>query len=315
MRAVGDARHNLLVVLGPTACGKTRLAVALARRVGGEILSADSRQVYRGLDLGSGKDHAEYGREGDPARPPVPVHLIDIVDLSEEYNLYRYQRDFLAAFADVTRRGRLPILAGGSGMYLEAVLRGYRMPEAPPDPILRAELDGLDMEGLRRRLAAVKKLHNTTDFGSRERLIRAIEIAEAARREPPTPLPDLNPLILGVRVERVARKARILARLEARLEAGMLEEVQGLLRGGVSPERLESLGLEYRYLPRYLRGEIPGREELVRSLGQAIYVFSKRQESWFARLERAGLRIHWIEGPEVEAAAAVLREAGVLAAD
>lgn len=300
------ARPNLLVIAGPTACGKTRLAVALAREFAGEIVSADSRQVYRALDLCAGKDLAEY-RTGGPA---VPVHLVDAVALSEEFSLFDFVRGFSRAFADIRARGRLPILCGGTGLYLEAVLRAFRLAEAPPDENLRAELSRLTTETLKERLRAEKPhLHNISDFGSRERMIRAIEIAVAARTRPALELPALAPLVLGVSLPRPARKIRIRERLRERLAAGMLDEARRLLGAGVTHQRLEELGLECRYLSRFLRGEIASAPELEERLSREIYLFSKRQEAWLRRWERAGTKIHWLEGPDVARAVAAVRQA------
>jgi len=301
--------HDLLVVLGPTASGKTRLGVALARALGGEILSADSRQVYRGLDLGTGKDLAEY-REGGP---PVPYHLIDVADVAEEYSVFRYQRDFFAALGEVRARGRLPVVVGGTGLYLEAVLEGYAFVEAPEDPALRAELAGLPDEALRERLAALKRLHNVSDFKDRARLVRAIEIASAqarAREGGARPAwPALRPLLLGTRWPREVVRARIRARLEVRLRAGMLDEARGLLDAGVGHARLRELGLEYRWLSRQLAGEID-LPTLVDGLARDIGELARRQESWFRRMERRGARIHWVERAEPAAALEIVRREG-----
>ncbi|NMB77047.1 MAG: tRNA dimethylallyltransferase [Myxococcales bacterium] len=299
------ARPKLLVIAGPTACGKTRLAVALARAFGGEIVSADSRQAYRALDLCAGKDLEEYRTGG----PVVPVHLVDVAELSEEFSLFDFVRGFARAFWDICAHGRLPILCGGTGLYLEAVLRGYRLAEAAPDDSLRAELSQLSAEELKERLRAEKpRLHNVSDFGSRERTIRAIEIAVAARTRPALELPAFEPLVIGVSLPRPARKLRIRERLRARLAAGMLEEVRRLLDAGVTHPRLEELGLECRFISRFLRGEIPSQDELEERLSREIYLFSKRQEAWLRRWERAGMQIHWLEGPDVERASAVVRE-------
>jgi tRNA dimethylallyltransferase len=289
---------NLLVVLGPTASGKTRLGVQLARTLGGEIISADSRQVYRGMDIGTGKDLAEYGE--------IPCHLIDIVEPGHEFNLFEYQRRFLEAFAAIRERGRLPVLVGGTGMYLEAVVKGYRLVEAPENPELRRELAVLPMEALAERLQrAASWLHNTTDLLERERLTRAIEIAELEREHAPEPLPEIRPLIFGIRWEREVLRRRITARLRERLEQGMIEEVARLHAAGIPWETLEFYGLEYRFIARYLKGEL-NRNDMFQKLNSAIHDFAKRQETWFRRMERGGVMIQWLDGagePLVEALA------------
>jgi tRNA dimethylallyltransferase len=280
---------NLLVVLGPTASGKTRLAVATARALGGEVISVDSRQVYRGMDLGTGKDLAEYGE--------IPYHLIDIADPGEEYNLFRFQRDFFSALETIQRRGRLPILCGGTGLYLDAVLRGYRLVEVAENPALRAELASLNEAELAARLRELRPLqHNTTDLDDRARLIRAIEIAtgEAAAAELPPPA-KLRPAVFGLRWERQELRRRIAARLEERLAAGMMAEVQGLHDAGTSWERLEFYGLEYRLIAQFLQGRLR-RNDMVQKLRSEIGQFAKRQETFFRRMERQGVEIHWLEG-------------------
>ncbi len=287
---------DLLVILGATASGKTHLAVELARACDGEILSADSRQVYRGLDIGSGKDLAEYGE--------VPYHLIDIVDPMAEYSVYQFQRDFFAAHGDILARGKLPIMAGGTGLYIEAVLKGYRFVEVPQNPLLRAELAELDLEALQQRLRAVKAaqgkpLHNDTDLQVRPRLVRAIEIAEGedALRASLPPLPSLNPLLLGIRWQRAVLRQRITSRLKARLDEGLLEEVQGLLDAGVSAEKLNWCGLEYRLVCQHLTGAL-SYNDMFQKLNSAIHQFAKRQDTWFRGMERRGWQIHWVEGAD-----------------
>jgi tRNA dimethylallyltransferase len=279
---------NLVVVLGPTASGKTRLGVELARRLGGEVISADSRQVYRGMDIGTGKDLEEFGE--------VPCHLIDIVDPGHEFNLFEFQRRFFDAFVRIGASGRLPILVGGSGLYLEAVLCGYRLTEARENPALRRELAPLSLEELAARLQALRPtLHNSTDLTDRDRLIRAIEIASVEPVAAVEPLPPLQPLILGIRWERSILRQRITVRLKARLAAGMIAEVEGLLAAGVPAATLDFYGLEYRYVVRHLRGEL-NRNDLFQKLNSAIHDFAKRQETWFRRMERNGTPIHWLDG-------------------
>jgi len=289
-------RHNLLVILGPTATGKTELAVGLARGIGGEIISADSRQVYRGMDLGTGKDLTEYSRGG----ANVPCHLIDILDPTEECSVYTYQKLFYRCFQEIMGRGKIPLLVGGSGLYLDAVIRGYRLPAVPENRALREELEGEGMRSLHRRfLSLCPEVHNTTDLRERKRLIRAIEIAEftAHHSGDDGPRIPIFPLVLGIRCEREALRRRITDRLEARLSAGMIDEVRALQEKGLGWERIDSFGLEYRYIGLYLRGQMT-REEMIRILNTRIHQFAKRQETWFRRMERNGVRIHWIENAD-----------------
>jgi tRNA dimethylallyltransferase len=284
---------NLLVILGATASGKTRLGVELARRLGGEIISADSRQVYRGMDIGTGKDLHEYAE--------VPYHLIDVAPPGSEFNLFEFQRLFLAAFSEISGRGRLPVLVGGSGMYLDSVLSGYRLAEVPENPKLRLELAPLTMEQLAERLrSANPRLHNRTDLTERPRLLRAIEIAEFSPAEfsgqqEREPYPELAPVTLGIRWERAVLRERITRRLRDRLDAGMIEEVQRLHAEGIPYEQLEFYGLEYRYLARYLKGEL-SRNDMFQKLNSAIHEFAKKQENWFRRMQSHGTPIHWLEG-------------------
>ena len=279
---------DTIVILGPTASGKTRLGVGIARELAGEIISADSRQVYRGMDIGTGKDLEEYGE--------VPYHLIDILDPGEEFNVFRFQRLCFAAMEEIRGRGRLPVIVGGTGLYLDAVLRGYRMVEVPEDPELRAELSGLSMEELASRLLSLNpRLHNTTDLLDRERLVRAIEIADYERTHEPEPLPEFHPVVFGVRWERSVLRERITARLKQRLASGMIEEVERLHCQGVPYETLEFYGLEYRFVARFLKGEL-NRNDLLQKLNSAIHDFAKRQETWFRRMERLGTEINWLDG-------------------
>jgi tRNA dimethylallyltransferase len=281
---------NLLVILGATATGKTRLAVGAARALNGEIISADSRQVFRRMDIGTGKDLAEYGA--------VPYHLIDILEPGAEFSVFDFQQAFRTAFDEIRQRGWLPVLAGGTGLYLDAVLRGYHLVEVPENPDLRRELSGLDLLELRARLLALKpEQHNTTDLNERERLVRAIEIAlgEQAARGAALPLPVLQPLVFGVRWERPALRQRIAERLRQRLEQGLIDEVQDLHRSGLDWQRLERYGLEYRLVAEFLQERL-SREDLIRQLTTAIQQFAKRQETWFRRMERQGVEIHWLDG-------------------
>ena len=280
-------------VVGPTACGKTSLAVELALAVpGAEIISADSRQVYRGMDIGTGKDIAEYTREG----VTVPSHLLDIVDAGEKYNLFEFQRDFLVAYEDIRERGAFPIMCGGSGLYVESVLKGYRLLPVPENPALRASLEDKSLEELTALLATYKQLHNNTDTDNKKRAIRAIEIEEYYRTCPVEEryFPQINALTIGVQVDREVRRERISRRLRQRLECGMVDEVKGLLDSGLSPDQLIYYGLEYKYLTLYLTGAM-GYDEMVSGLEIAIHQFAKRQMTWFRGMEKRGVAIHWVD--------------------
>ena len=285
----GAGRPNLLVILGPTASGKTRLGTELARALSGEIISADSRQVFRGMDIGTGKDLHEYGE--------IPYHLIDVAAPGSEFNLFEFQRLFLDAFSEISGRRRLPVLVGGSGMYLDSVLRGYWLKEIPENPELRRELEPLSMEELAERLRSGNpKLHNTTDLTERARLTRAIEIAQGSATDPEgEPGPGIAALTLGIRWERALLRERITLRLRERLEAGMIEEVQRLHASGIPYEKLEFYGLEYRFLARHLKGEL-SRNDMFQKLNSAIHDFAKKQENWFRRMESHGTPIHWLDG-------------------
>ena len=290
---------DMIVVLGPTASGKTGLGVALATAHGGEVISADSRQVYRGLDIGAGKDLEEYRVEG----VEVPYHLIDVVDLDDEFSVFEYQRRFYEVLGDLRDRGMLPVVVGGTGLYLEAVLSGYRMVDVPEDRELREELSGESNESLAERLRELRPgQHNTTDLLERGRIVRAIEIALYSQTHDADPAPAMSPLILGIRWERSALHERIGRRLRARLDGGLVEEVEGLLARGVAPERLRKLGLEYRFVQDYLEGVIKNRNDLFQKLNPAIRNFAKRQETWFRRMERNGARIRWVAGEAIEEA-------------
>lgn len=285
---------NSIVLLGPTATGKTSVGVALARALGGEILSADSRQVYRGLDIGSGKDLQEYGM--------VPHHLIDIADLSQEFTLFAWQQAFYTAFAGIAARGALPLLVGGTGMYIDSVVRGYDLMPVPPDEALRARLDAMPLADL---VAMLRQLrpnhHNTSDFTDKARTIKAIMIARfmqspqcAELKRALAPRPDFRPLVLGMTLPRARLRESIRLRLRERLDAGMIDEVRALHQNGASWERLERLGLEYRFVAQFLQGKIGGSEEMFVRLSTAIGQFAKRQETWFRGMERKGVRIHWL---------------------
>jgi len=287
--------HKLLTITGPTACGKTSLAAELAFQLGGEIISADSRQVFRGMDIGSGKDLADYHIHNTD----IPYHLIDIHDAGYEYNVYQFQNDFIRAFGDIVSRGRQPILCGGTGMYIEAVVKGYQLADAPIDPDFRQRMEAYTDEELTARLASYIKLHNHTDTESRDRLLRALEIQEYHLQHPDAypHMPDMEHIIIGVRYPREQVIERIGIRLRERLQNGMIDEVQSLLDQGVPEERLLRYGLEYRHVTRYLRGECT-YDEMYEHLYTDIRRFSKRQMTWFRRMERQGIAIHWIDGPQ-----------------
>jgi len=285
--------HELITILGPTATGKTRLAAMLAAQTAAEIISADSRQVYRGMDIGTGKDLADYVVEG----VQVPVHLIDIALPGEEYNVYRFQRDFLTIFADICSRGKKAIMCGGTGLYLESVLLAYDLPASPPDETLRKKLENMTTGGLIEMLAKYRTLHNVSDTGDRRRLIRAIEIEESrkAGNAPPRPFPPVRHHVFGISLPREKLRERITRRLEQRLDQGMTGEVRRLLKEGIQPSQLEFYGLEYKYLTQYVCGRI-NREEMFEKLNTAIHQFAKRQMTWFRRMEKKGVSITWIDG-------------------
>ena len=286
-------KYDILAVVGPTACGKTSLAVDLALSIGGaEIISADSRQVYRGMDIGTGKDLAEYTRNGIT----VPSHLLDIVDAGEKYNLFEFQHDFLKAYEDIKARGAFPVMCGGSGLYVESVLRGYRLLPVPENPELRARLEEKSLEELTAILAGYKSLHNNTDTDSKKRAIRAIEIEEYYLNCPveERSFPQINALVVGVSVDREVRRERISRRLRERLKEGMVEEVRALLDSGLDPEQLIYYGLEYKYLTLYLTGAM-GYDDMVRGLEIAIHQFAKRQMTWFRGMEKRGVDIKWVD--------------------
>lgn len=283
----------MLSVVGPTACGKTSLAVDLAMAIdGAEIISADSRQVYRGMDIGTGKDIAEYTRGG----VTVPAHLLDIVDAGYKYNVFEFQKDFLAAYESIKASCGFPLMCGGSGLYVESVLKGYRLLPVPENPELRARLEKYSLEELTGILSGYKTLHNNTDTDNKKRAIRAIEIEEYYRHCPveKRSFPSLNVLTVGVDVDREVRRERISRRLVERLENGMVEEVKGLLDSGLTVEQLVYYGLEYKFITLYLTGAM-GYSEMVQGLEIAIHQFAKRQMTWFRGMEKRGVEIHWID--------------------
>ena len=283
--------YDLITVLGPTASGKTRFAVQLADRLGAEIISGDSRQVYRRMDIGTGKDLDDY-RIGDRS---VPYHLIDIVEPGTKYNVFEYQRDFLEAYNDIRRRGRKAVLCGGTGLYIESVLRAYRLSPVPQNPELRERLADKSLEELTALLATYKSLHNTTDVDTAQRAVRAIEIEEYYRQTPldRRPFPKIESLTLGVDVSREVRRERISQRLRKRLDEGMCGEVERLLAEGIKPEDLIYYGLEYKYVTLYVTGQITF-DEMAQQLEIAIHQFAKRQMTWFRGMERRGTPILWI---------------------
>ena len=287
----------MITILGPTACGKTALAVNLAAKTGGEIISADSRQVYRGMDIGTGKDLTEYNVDGKQ----IPYHLIDIEDAGQKYNLFRFQEDFNAAYEDIANRGVLPILCGGTGLYMEAVLKGYALSPVPQDDNLRKKLSARTLTELKELLMWLKArngsaMHNETDVDTVSRAIRAIEIEFHNLRHPidTRNLPAVSSLIVGLDVDRDVRRERITTRLKARLNEGMVEEVRGLLaKDSITKEDLMYYGLEYKYVTAYVVGEM-SYDDMFKQLEIAIHQFAKRQTTWFRGMERRGFNIHWL---------------------
>ena len=292
---------RMITILGPTASGKTPLAAALAHEIEGEIISADSRQVYRRMDIGTGKDLDDYRIVTDGSSVDIPYHLIDIVEPGTKYNLFQYQQDFFDAYQDIVARGKTPILCGGTGLYIEAVLKGYQLSPVPQNPELRQRLAGKSLDELTQMLIALKaknssNMHNTTDVDSPQRAIRAIEIEEYNLRTP-TPkraLPPIDSLIIGVEINREARREKITHRLKSRLEEGMIDEVRGLLEEGLPAEDLIYYGLEYKFVTEYLLGKTT-YDEMFARLEIAIHQFAKRQMTWFRGMERRGFNIHWID--------------------
>ncbi len=284
---------NLITVLGHTAAGKTAFAAHLAHHLGGEIISADSRQIYRGMDIGTGKDYADYMVDGDR----VPVHLIDIVEAGFEYNVYLFKQDFFRVYNDVVDRQCMPLLCGGSGLYLEAVLRNYKLPAVPVNPVLRRDLEEKSNRDLEAILKHLGPLHNITDTSDRKRLIRAIEIAmfQGSRPDEFREEQEVHPLVIGIQFDRIMRRERITTRLKERMQQGMVEEVNGLMQQGITAEKLDYYGLEYRYISKYLLHEY-SYEEMFQKLNTAIHQFAKRQMTYFRGMERRGVTIHWMNG-------------------
>jgi len=303
--------QQMITILGPTASGKTPLAAALAHEIGGEIISADSRQVYRRMDIGTGKDLADYKVQSSKFSQgecgvankvqSIPYHLIDICEPGTKYNLFQYQQDFYDAYQDIRSRGVVPILCGGTGLYIEAVLKGYKLSPVPQNPELRQQLEGKTLDELTKILSGLKSktgsnMHNTTDVDSCQRAIRAIEI-ETYNLEHPVPrrkLPPVDSLIIGVNIDREERRAKITRRLKARLDEGMVDEVRDLLAEGIPADDLIYYGLEYKFLTEYLTGQL-SYDEMFQRLEIAIHQFAKRQMTWFRGMERRGFTIHWID--------------------
>ena len=292
--------QKMITILGPTASGKTSVAAALALRTGGEIVSADSRQVYRRMDIGTGKDLADY-TIGDVH---IPYHLIDIAEPGTKYNLFQYQQDFHTAYNDIRSRGKLPILCGGTGLYIEAVLGGYSLSPVPQNQKLRESLEGKSLDQLTQMLVQLKQkngsnMHNRTDVDTAQRAIRAIEI-ETYNLEHPTPerqMPPVDSLVIGINIDRELRREKITRRLKARLEEGMCDEIRSLIDGGVNPDDLIYYGLEYKFVTEYVVGRT-SYEEMFRQLEIAIHQFAKRQMTWFRGMERRGYTIHWIDAAQ-----------------
>ena len=294
---------NCVIILGPTAVGKTAIGLAVARAFNGEIISADSRQTYRHLDIGSGKDLADYAES--ELGPAVPYHLIDITELPAEYNVYNYQQDFYKAFKDITGRGKLPVIVGGTGMYLDAIVRDYQLVILPENKKLHEELEATPLEVLAARLMELQPdLHTKGDLLEKDRVIKALEIIEAKKKgvdSTSVQRPEINPLIIGTTLPRPQMWENISIRLKERLDGGMLDEVQSIHESGITWERLEKLGLEYRFCSQFLQGKIATKEELYEGLFIAIRQFAKRQETWFRMMEKKGVEIKWLEPGSKEA--------------
>ena len=284
--------YELITIIGPTASGKTAFAAALAARLDTEIISGDSRQVYRSMDIGTGKDLADYVVDGKQ----IPYHLIDICNPGDKYNVFEYQHDFHKAFEEIRKKGKLPILCGGTGMYIESVLRGFKLLDVPQNPALRESLKGKSLAELEQILASYNVLHNKTDVDSAQRAIRAIEIEEFYKTEAPDKreYAPINSLIIGVDIDRELRREKISRRLRARLDEGMVDEVRAILATGVKPEDLIYYGLEYKFLTLYIIGQLT-YDEMISQLEIAIHQFAKRQMTWFRGMERRGLHIHWLD--------------------
>ena len=290
MSSNAEKKYNCIIILGPTAVGKTAIGVAVARAFNGEIISADSRQTYRHLDIGSGKDLADYAASEEGAA--VPYHLIDITELPAEYNVYNYQQDFYKAFKDITERGKLPVVVGGTGMYIDAIVRDYQLVILPENKKLHEELE-----------ATQPDLHTKCDLLEKDRVIKALEIIEAKKQgldSTSVQRPDIRPFIIGTTLPRPQLWENISIRLRERLDNGMIEEVQAIHDSGISWERLEKLGLEYRFCSQFLQGQIASKDDLYEGLFVAIRQFAKRQETWFRMMEKKGVEIHWLDAGSKE---------------
>jgi len=284
--------YDLITIVGPTASGKTGFACHLAYDLNTEIISGDSRQVYRSMDIGTGKDLGDYIVNGKE----IPYHLIDIREAGEKYNIYEYQHDFHEVYTDMKSRGKLPVLCGGSGLYVESVLKGYSLVNVPENKELRAKYENCSLAELTKILASYKALHNTTDVDTAQRAIRAIEIEEYKKEHPleQNEFPPLNSLVIGVNIDRELRREKITKRLKTRLEEGMIEEIQSILDKGVNPDDLIYYGLEYKYITLYALGKLTC-QEMFDQLEIAIHQFAKRQMTWFRGMEKRGIHIHWID--------------------
>ncbi len=295
-------QKKLITILGPTAVGKTKFSVDLARRFSGEIISADSRQVYKHMDIGTGKDLSDYVSGGST----VPFHLIDIVDPTEEYDLYKFQKDFLAACNNITSRNKIPFLVGGTGLYIHSVLKGYNLSDAELDGPRYEELNNMDSADLVDLLKSLSEdLHNTTDLLDRERTIRAVLIAEANIHKSTPVTPEFDPLVIGINMERKKLKMRITKRLKARLQQGMIDEVNALLEKGITHEKLQFFGLEYKFVSLYLKGEL-NYNDMFQKLNSSIHKFAKRQMTWFRKMEREGITIHWMSPEDSDKAGSLI---------
>lgn len=285
--------NKLISILGTTATGKTNLAVNLAAMIGGEIISADSRQVYRGMDIGSGKDLSEYELNGQK----IPYHLIDIIDAGKEYNVFEYQKDFFEAYTNILKNQNIPILCGGTGMYIDAVLKGYRLAKVPTDEALRVSLAKKTDEELREQLLKIRTPHNKTDLNDRSRLLRALEIDNYYLEHPELlkDVPKMKSINFGIRYDRQEIRNRITERLDQRLQEGLIEEIENLLASGITADQLKFYGLEYKFLTQYVKEEID-YNTMFTLLNTAIHQFAKRQETWWRKMEKSGTRILWIDG-------------------
>ena len=300
MSSSSENNYNCVIILGPTAVGKTAIGVAVARAFNGEIISADSRQTYRHLDIGSGKDLAEYSEGGEP----VPYHLIDITELPSEYNVYNYQQDFYKVFKEIIGRKKLPVVVGGTGMYVDAIVRDYQLVILPENKKLHEELEATPLEVLAERLMKLQPdLHTKNDLLEKDRVIKALEIIEAKKlgvESTSVQRPEIKPFIIGTTLPRPQLWENISRRLRERLDGGMLAEVQSIHDSGITWERLEKLGLEYRFCSEFLQGKIASKEELFEGLFIAIRQFAKRQETWFRMMEKKGVEIHWLDAGSKE---------------